>query len=683
MVAKIDTGSTHTFIKLESLRNKLHLFNINKNVNGYFNCLSKDNKISRIGLTDPLTIKYTNGISFKHQFEVMDFNDSFDFDILLGTDIMSKMGIALTGVAYNLEDDSADPSDKDSIFSNANIVTTDTPEPDNSPAGSQKEAAQFMASIQDNTDNNQKIPVESYCPIPESIVKLPTPEGATAYRRQYSIPHTLRPVLDEQIKEWLKTKTIEKCGVNTSFNSPLLLVPKKNKQGEIVSHRACLDVRLLNKILPPTYNFEVPLVRNIFENLRGKKVFSTLDLSNAYHRFKIHPPDSHKLTFSHNGQQYCFIKGCFGLKSLTSQFCKVMAILFEGMDCVQSFVDDCIVASETPEQHAKDVAMVIVRLTNAKLILNPKKCVWFQQSVRMLGFVVNADGIMVDKAKLTNVESWPVPKTAKHIQQFMGLINYFREFVPMISTVAEPLTRLSHAKNVEELWSDEQDKSFNALKEILHSSMLLHYPDFTKEFFVASDASQYGISAVLFQRDDKGRDKYISFVSNALSPSQRRWSATRRELYGVLMAFRRFHQYIWGRRFTLHTDHKALTYMHTQRDCNHMMLNWFEEILTYDFDAVHIPGILLKLPDLLSRLYSPLEHFQSDHKLVEGSTGSKKQKDQVAKIKRVAVRRKKYSRDKNLHVLTTKLVEQTKDALDYFTPPETEREKLLRESTLR
>ena len=676
LMGLVDTGSETSFINFSSLKNKLKIHKINK-LNGSYNFLSHNNDVSRIGKTDPLQFKYANGIMFKHSLEVMKFNEGFEFDILLGTDILPKMNIGLTGVAFKIEGDhshSDTTANDQMIYENINIDIKNEHEPDKSPAGTSEQRAEFFRVIDGSLKENQSIPISPSCPMPESIIHLPTKEGATAYRRQYPIPHSLRPVLDKQIKEWLETGTIVKSKVNTSFNSPLLLVPKRNKAGEIVNHRVCLDVRLLNKILPPTYNYPVPLVRDIFDNLAGKKVFTTLDLSNAYHRFKVAPEDVHKLTFTHDNAQYSFVKGCFGVKMLTSQFQKCLAILFDGVDCVQNFVDDCIVASDSYEQHAEDVKLVIDKLTSVNLIINPDKCVWFQHSVRLLGFVVNTTGTKVDRQKLTNVDNWPIPKTYKQIQQFMGLINYFREYIPMISRVAEPITRLSNVANVEEIWTDEQMKSFIALKQILQSNLVLHYPDLAKEFYVATDASLYGVAAVLYQKDKQGRDKYISFVSSSLSPSQRRWNTTKRELYAVVLALKKFRKFLWGRHFIVYSDHKALVYLHTQKIANPMMINWIETLLDFDFDVVHIPGILNKLPDMLSRLYPPLE---DDNKLVEDK-GITKRTNNLKK--RVVVKRKKYSRDKVVNVLATRLIGNKNEVTNYMTPPEEERDAILRDT---
>lgn len=480
-----------------SFFNKLKLHKINK-VFGQLTFLNNDSSCKRLGETDSLKVTYSNDISFNHTFEILEFNDNMPFDVLLGTDILSKMNIGLTGVAVKWNKDKE--FEEDAQFKNLNMDECEY-EPNNSPYGNEKERARFMSEIKQVVQKNQEIPLTSFCSVPESVIRLPTKDGATAYHRQYHVAHSLKPILDKQIDDWLKAGTIKKCPVNTSFNSPLLLVPKKNALGQTIDHRVCMDVRGLNKLLPDI-NFPVPLVREIFEELGGKKVFTTLDLKSAYNRFLVHPDDQHKLTFTHNNQQYCFQGTCFGLKHVTSVFCKVMAIIFQNMKCVQTYIDDLLIVSDSFEKHIEDVKKVIERLTSVNLILNPDKCHWAQHSVHMLGFVISEKGITVDPRKLTTVEKWPVP---------------------MILKVAAPIDRLRNESNVKQCWKEPQE-SFRALKEILQSRTILHFPDPNKKFYVATDASLYGIAGVLFQKDDIGRRKHISFISSSLSPTQRNWS---------------------------------------------------------------------------------------------------------------------------------------------------------------
>lgn len=694
-IGKVDTGSQISCINLNFLINNLKIKNVKK-VDGYLRFLSKS--VKRIAVTFPLKFQYANGIVFEHSLEVVKFEKDLDFDILLGIDVLPKMNIGLTGVAFRI-DSEHQHSDAmvhdEKIFENINLNFEGKDlEADNAPAGTLEERKQFAVYIKDALRRNDLIPIESHCPLPESIIRLPTKEGATAHRRPYPIAESLKPVVEKQINEWLKTETIGRSRINSSFNSPLLVVPKRDKSGNIVDHRVCLDVRLLNSILPPPYNFPIPLVKDIFENLRGMSFFGTTDLKNAYHRFSIETSSQIKCSFSFNGQGFYFKKGCFGLNLLPSQFQFTLSTLLAGLQQVkdektgqvvsttQNFLDDIIIAGIDFEHYKVAVKTVIDRLTEAKLILQPSKCHFMQKKVRLLGFVVDEKGIRVDKSKCTNVANWPRPVSKKQIQQFMGLVNYLRSHIPMIYRVAAPITDLiKNNKDVVKNWTSTHTECFEAIKKILQADLLLNYPDFEKDFIIACDASLYGVAAVIYQEDDKGRHKYVGFISSTLSPAQRRWSTTKRELYAIVLALKKFRSYIYGRPFRVLTDHRALVYVHSQKVVNPMMAGWIETLLDYNFEVIHLPGAMNIFPDLLSRLYPPIESNSNQLLLEESEAQSNMRSKRNFKQRKLGkvVKKTKYSNDRALNIFATQLVENKKDNLDYLTPPDEDRDGLLHE----
>lgn len=129
------------------------------------------------------------------------------------------------------------------------------------------------------------------------------------------------------------------------------------------------------------------------------------------------------------------------------------------------------------------------------------------------------------------------------------------------------------------------------------------------------DASQFGIGAVLYQLDpgytgqpllapDKVK-RFISFYSHALNPTQRNYSATKRELLAIVSALRAWDHYLYGRHFTLFTDHSALTYLFTTKSRQPMVESWIDHLTAFDFSVVHVPGKKNVIPDALSRLYPP------------------------------------------------------------------------------
>ena len=560
-----------------------------QSIDGNIMCPGTGDRRARIGVTKPLHISY-NGHKTTFAFEVMDLDQE---DVIIGADLMPHIGLAITGLAVHWDDEEEESGDE--------MTNSDTP--NDAPAGSDNERKVFFDGLQKFLEDNANIPSTTFCNIKESLVELPTPDGVTSYHRQYPIPFKLKPVIDAAVQKWLKDGVIVKAPVNTSWNSPLTLADKKDAYGNKTGKRPCLDPRHINRYLPDD-RYPLPLIREIFQDLGGSKVFTTLDLTNAFHRFKIKEDDQHKTTFTHNGQQYMF-QGCpFGLKPISSKFQRVMHIIFKDMPFVRTFVDDIVIFSPDMETHLPHVQQAIHALTAANLILNPNKCHFAQRSVYLLGFCISNNGITLDPRKVSNAVTWPIPQTGKDIQRFMGIVNYFRDHIPNVSQISAPLDALRNEGSLRGRWGRDHTLRFNKLKEALAANVPLKYPNLNEPFYVATDASNYGIGAVLFQRINN-KAQYVGFMARSLSKSERNYSTTKRELLAIIFALDKFHQFLWGNPFTLYTDHKALTYLHTQKVANPMMINWLDTILNYSFKVIHLPGLKNVLPDNLSRLFTP------------------------------------------------------------------------------
>jgi putative transposase len=244
----------------------------------------------------------------------------------------------------------------------------------------EEESAEFQAfqrsvtqDIQQELAVNANIPHTDFCTIPEAEVHLPTEHGKTTFRRQFQVAYTRRPAVDAKLKQWLKDGVIETVNMPSTFNTPLLLIPKKDATGAKTDFRICHDFRPLNELLPNDA-WPLPLISDIFEALAGAQVFSTLDLHQAYHRFPIAVGDRYKTAFTWNGVQYQFRGAPFGLKTLPSHFQRVMTLLFHDLEYVRVFIDDIVVFSKAWSDHAAHLKEVIRRLNQAKLILNVSKC---------------------------------------------------------------------------------------------------------------------------------------------------------------------------------------------------------------------------------------------------------------------------------------------------------------------
>ncbi|CDH61116.1 hypothetical protein RO3G_16746 [Lichtheimia corymbifera JMRC:FSU:9682] len=455
-----------------------------------------------------------DGLTVPRMGSIKDMNP--EIPVYLGMDILSKMGIGFTGLTSAWPNMVA-PSSMDST-----VIDPEPYEPNNSPAGTDVQRDAFFKKIDPLILDNKRIPKTSFCTLDESIITLDTGKHKPVYKRQYPIPIALEPVLQETIDQWLADGTIEPATVNSSWNSPLTFAPKKDAYGNYTGKRPCLDPRHINRLIADDRH-PLPLIRDIFHGLNGASVFTTLDLKSAFHRFKIRPEDRHKTAFTVKSQQYMF-RGCpFGLKPISSKFQRVMDKVFKPMsDFVLCFVDDIVIFSATMEEHIEHVARAIKALTEVNLILNADKCHFAQKAVYLLGFCVSEAGCTLDPRKLTNIQSWPIPKTGKDIQRFMGVVNYFREHVPKISTLTAPLDELRNVNKLDDKWTDKHTDAFIAIQKILTNTPILRYPNMAYPFSVATDASNVGIGAVLYQVID-GETRHISFMARALSKSERNY----------------------------------------------------------------------------------------------------------------------------------------------------------------
>ena len=265
------------------------------------------------------------------------------------------------------------------------------------------------------------------------------------------------------------------------------------------------------------------------------------------------------------------------------------------------YLDDILIFSRTLDEHKHQVQIVLDILRREQLIAKLPKCSFFQTSLPFLGHIVSADGLRVDPKKTQVVQEWPTPAHTHHVQQFLGLANYFRGFVQGYSQIAAPLTGLTRkGKSFE--WSHKQKDAFNEIKYALTHAPCLALPDFTQKYQMVADASGFGIGAILMQA---GRP--ISYYSRKLSDSETRYSTSDKELLAAFCALVQFRPYVQGRPFDLITDHKPNT--GTFRTMTKMQTKWSAYLADFDgINYIYQPGRtngadpLSRIPVFLSAL---------------------------------------------------------------------------------
>ena len=425
--------------------------------------------------------------------------------------------------------------------------------------------------------------------------QINTGDAQPIRQRARRVPPARRREAEKLLDDMLNNNIIQPS--SSPWASPVVLVQKKDG-----SLRFCIDYRKVNAVTRKDA-YPLPRVDDSLDTLASCKWFSTLDLLSGYWQVEVDEKDREKTAFITNEGLFEFTKMPFGLCNAPATFQRLMDLILAGLqwkNCLV-YLDDILIIGRTFKEHLDNLGLVFNRLREAGLKLKPSKCFVCQKQVKYLGHVVSPDGIATDMTKTEKVANWPIPTHRREVQQFLGLVSYYRRFIKSFATLAKPLYRLTE-KTTTFKWNEECQKAFDELKTCLITAPILAFPDYCKPFILDTDASDTGIGAVLSQTDENGRERVISYASRTLSKPERRYCVTRKELLSVITFIRHFRPFLLGSNFTLRTDHGSLTWLSNFRQPEGQLARWIEKLQEYNFSIVHRPGRKHGNADALSRI---------------------------------------------------------------------------------
>ncbi|GBG78920.1 hypothetical protein CBR_g28634 [Chara braunii] len=263
------------------------------------------------------------------------------------------------------------------------------------------------------------------------------------------------------------------------------------------------------------------------------------------------------------------------------------------------YLDDILILSKTVEEHVVHLDKLLSLLRQHKCKINGEKREFGRTRVVYLGYEIFAEGLKPDDAKVANIRDWPRPQSVIEMRSFLGMTSYCRNFMKNYSIVATPLIDLTRLDTPWE-WTETCEAAFRHLKHALRHYEVLKLPDPDKPFIVTTDASQYGIGAVLAQQEGK-KLRPIEYMSKKM-PSQKLAKSTyEKELFAVYKALTHWRHYLLGRFFILRTDHQTLRWMRTRAVLSDTLKHWIEVVEQYDFEPEYIKGEYNKVVDALSR----------------------------------------------------------------------------------
>ena len=426
------------------------------------------------------------------------------------------------------------------------------------------------------------------------------------------LPFAVRDAVSEELKRLEAEGIIERID-SSPWVSPIVVVQKRT--GGI---RLCVDLREPNKAVVID-SHPLPHIEEVFTELRGAKMYSSIDLQTAYHQVSLHP-DSRDLTafITHDGL-FRFTRVPYGLASAPSAFQKIMTLTLAGQQGVQCYLDDIIVYGKTEEEHNARLQAVLQRLNDSGFKLNMEKCHFRKTELAFLGHVISESGLRPNPDHISAVADAPPPQDAQALRSFLGLTAWYSKFIPNYATLVEPLRALLR-KSTDYCWTETAQTSFDRVKQSITNSPALALFDPSLPTIVTTDASDYGIGAVLTQLHGN-TEKTVAFASRTLSECERKYSTVEKEALGCVWATEKWRTYLWGRHFTLRTDHSPLTTLLSTKGLGRAgmrIARWSARLLSFHYDIEYKPGRDNVTADCLSRLPLPVTdpHSEPDIELI-------------------------------------------------------------------
>ena len=426
------------------------------------------------------------------------------------------------------------------------------------------------------------------------MLEIPLTSDVPIRRKMYNLPFSSKEVVEKEIQVMLDLEIIEPS--KSPYSSPVVLVRKKDG-----SCRFCIDFRGLNKIT--VFDAEpIPNVEDLFVRLAHSRFFTKIDLAKEYWQILVLPEDRPKTAFATHQGLFQFIRMPFGLVSAPAVFARMRMLHLADLSA-ENFFDDILVHSASWSDHLHHVRNVLDRLKSYGLTARPSKILAGFQSLEFLGHIVGSGVLRPDESKTDKILQVSTPTTKKQVRSLLGLLSFYRRYIPGFASVAAPLTDLTKegGRSCRPIhWTPDCASALQEIQDILSRKPVLLLPRLDLPFVLQTDASSSGLGAVLLQEFEDSLHP-VCFASRKLLDREKRYSTIERECLAIVWAVHKFVRFLWGVRFVLQTDHRPLTYLRTSNFKNSRIMRWALSLQEFSFEVLPVSGQANVFADLLSR----------------------------------------------------------------------------------
>ena len=543
------------------------------------------------------TVTY-QGQAIKLSLDILD--TSLEFDGICGLDLLNSLGASISFPVRNpalpeIEIDILHPEPHHELdIVNNNLI---------------------FNSLQSLLTTNASI--KHTCNHPACPIRIPTIPGKVP---GYSKEFKANPVTLAALTAWrdraIASDIITKASLSNyenQYNNSIFPVWHTNRDGKKdfdKEPRIVLNPKFVNECMI-IERFPIPNIQVLRENMMKYRYFAELDLAKAFNQLPLHEEDQHKTSFMVDGTRYQFKVLQFGLANGTAVFQKIMKDIFKDFVNVSIYVDNILIGADSVSQLQDTLHRVIDTLNKFNLKLNIAKSTFCATTINVLGAAISHMKVSITEDMMAEAASTPFPTSHKQLHSLIGFAGFMRNFIPKYVEIMAPLENLllntkdrSLAEFRKLASHHVYTSSFQEFKEAVAKPLTLNAMDPDIPLAMITDASDYGISAILFQQVDSSLptpDNIIAIYTLKLTTAQQRYDACKKELFALIAALKHWSYLLIGNRFLIISDSQALTW--TNAPQNRISHQWFDFLLQFDYNIIHVPGKENFLADFLSRIH--------------------------------------------------------------------------------